>query len=200
MCKILEDLKTLLLFQYSMYLHFLVQNWRIKGIFFSKPITTEPTLFTLKIPPPESWIHQEDKCGFISEKSWDFEDWFSLWLILWETDTDSHGSHFSVLTGYNKKIVLFISSFLQPQNILHIFSTEIVLRLRHNNKHFYRNILVDLRYYHLSLFLILSRLNLLSVFSLCLILLVRIDPITIIAFHVNTEIDQTRRAIVINMI
>ena len=138
----MEDLKTLLLFQYSMYLHFLVQNWRIKGIFFSKPITNEPTLFTFRIPSPESWIHQEDKCGFISEKSWNFEDWFSLWLILWETDTGSHSSHFSVLTGYNKKIVLFISSFLQPQNILHIFSTEIVLWLRHNNKHFYRNILV----------------------------------------------------------
>ena len=131
MCKILEDLKTLLLFQYSMYLHFLVQNWRIKSTFF--PYNNKQRFIHVQNSPTRKLNPSRGQMWFYLRKV------LRLWgLILLMTNPlrNRHwlflSIHFSVLTGYNKKIVLFISSFLLPQNILHIFSTEILP----NNKHF----------------------------------------------------------------
>ena len=45
--------------------------------------------------------------GFVLTKSLDSLDWFSFWLILWETATAT-----TLHSADSKKIVLFISSFL----------------------------------------------------------------------------------------
>lgn len=158
----------------------------------SFPTITNNVLFTFKIPPPESWIHQEDKCGFISEKSWDFEDWFSLWLILWETDTDSLSASTSQFSQATIKRLFFLFPPFCYRKTFSIFSQQKFCSITNTFYGGFRKL------YFLCFFS--SPDCMFSVCSLCLILLVRIDPITIIAFHVNTEIDQTRRAIVINMI
>ena len=158
----------------------------------SFPTITNNVLFTFKIPPPESWIHQEDKCGFISEKSWDFEDWFSLWLILWETDTDSLSASTSQFSQATIKRLFFLFPPFCYRKTSSIFSQQKFCSITNTFYGGFRKL------YFLCFFS--SPDCMFSVCSLCLILLVRIDPITIIAFHVNTEIDQTRRAIVINMI
>ena len=156
------------------------------------PTITNSVLFTFKIPPPESWIHQEDKCGFISEKSWDFEDWFSLWLILWETDTDSFSASTSQFSQATIKRLFFLFPPFCYRKTFSIFSQQKFCPITNTFYGGFRKL------YFLCFFS--SPDWMFSVCSLYLILLVRIDPITIIAFHVNTEIDQTRRAIVINMI